>query len=111
MSNLYELKPCTRIPNFNIVLPKDDIRNFLISNSHIKRITQPEEFIRGLIVDLKVTNEGLLVLLNTKEAFESIKTSFKTESIDWYISWFLKEWVFTHSFNFYKNFINTYFLV
>lgn len=93
-SIMYELKPLNNIPGSNIVLPEQNVRRYLINNNHIKSIKEPSNYINGIIIDLKVSNDGLLVLLNTVEAFQSIKKSFKSESIDWYVlNWNFEEWV------------------
>ncbi len=93
-SGMYELKPANLVQGLNVVLPKQNVREFLIANNKITKISEPSEFRKGIVLDIKVTKEGLLLLLSTNEAFESLRKIFKTESIDWYVlKWNFEEWV------------------
>lgn len=81
---LFEISALTNIPGLPVVLPKENVKHFLITNNHIKKIDEPKEFLNGIIISVKIGKEELLVLLKTVEAFESFKRNFKTDSIEWY---------------------------
>ncbi|MDD2871087.1 MAG: hypothetical protein PHS49_03780 [Candidatus Gracilibacteria bacterium] len=83
-SNLFELKPATNIPGFPIIIPRGDVKEFLLSQKHISVISEPKEFIRGLIIEVNVYGGSILMLLKNDEALKSCKIALKPETMTWY---------------------------
>lgn len=74
------------IPGFNTLrnLPEQNKINYLISNGIAKSITMPDDFINGLLVSINGgKKEDLVLLLTSREYFESIKDSFNDSSFQW----------------------------
>lgn len=84
MSDFFtDLSDSGTIPGYDIELPKENVKHYLITEGIVKSISRPERFRRGIIAVVKSRKNELIILIKTAKAFGDIQKMFLEDSVEW----------------------------